>query len=126
MNKNVPYWYQLPDESRKLLSSRHYHKDWFNEQEDTIRLTVLDLFVKLRGMDLWQYVLTKDSTELGRLHFLADVSKLKRELTTRWNFRSPEDSMKKWDSAEKRATGALNFKHFDAPDWPENKVQAHI
>jgi hypothetical protein len=32
--------------------------------------------------------------------------------------------MDEWDSAEKRATGALHLKHFKG--WPVNKVQAHI
>jgi hypothetical protein len=125
MPKPVPHWQQLPGYVRTDLTARGYGREWFDKQEDAIRLTVLNLYVKLRGMKLWQFVNRRASTSAGCLEFLTgDVKLLKKELTSRWNFRSPEDSMSEWDSAEKRATGALHFKHFSA--WPVNKVQAHI
>lgn len=125
--KSVPYWKQLPSKTQSELSEKGYDEKWFagEGKDDSIRLTVLNLYVKLSGMDLWKYVGKRDTTPKGRLEFIAtNVRMLKQELKIRWNFRNPEDSMNKWDSAEKRATGALHFKHFS--NWPEGKVQAHI
>ena len=125
MNQRVPYWKQLPESAQKDLSSRNYDETWFDKQEDSIRLTVLNLYVKLSGMNLWRYVFRRDTTSHGCLEFFTNnVRLLKQDLTNRWNFRSPEDSMDEWDSAEKRVTGALHLKHFKG--WLENKVQAHI
>ena len=125
MNKKVPFWDQLPGHAQRDLSVKGYGKLWFDKQKAPLRLTVLNLYVKLRGMNLWRHVRQHASISVGCLEFLTtDVRFLKKELTNLWNFRSPEDSMKEWDSAEKRATGALHFKHFKG--WPVNKTQAHI
>jgi hypothetical protein len=128
----VPRWNALSEQAHKDLSPKNINEAWFDQQPDKIRLTVLNLYVKLKGMDLWQFVGGRASVSEGCLEFWAtDVKALTRELTNRWNFRSPGQSSKKeWDSAEKRATASLHFKNFYNPkrpsDWPENKVQAHI
>ncbi len=128
MNKKAPYWQQLPDYVQGHLSTSNYGQGWFDKQSDLRRMTVLNLYVKLRGMRLWQFVNVNSTTPLtkdGCLEFTTNnVRLLKSELTNRWNFRTPEDSMKEWDSPEKRATGALHFKHFTG--WSDSKVQAHI
>ena len=125
MDKKAPYWQQLPDYAQRYLSLSNYGQGCFDQQADSIRMTVLNLFVKLRGMHLWQFVTLRSTTSISCLEVTASkIKTLKQELTNRWNFRTPEDSMKEWDSPEKRATGSLHFKHFNG--WPNNKVQAHI
>jgi hypothetical protein len=126
MSKDVPRWKQLPDYARNELALRGYGGQWLDSRPDAIRLTVLNLYVKLRGMDLWKFVLMRgESTPVGCLEFLTtNVALLKQELTTRWQFRNPEDSTDEWHSPEKRLHGAVHFKHFKG--WPVNKVQAHI
>ncbi|NIM95754.1 MAG: DUF4157 domain-containing protein [Anaerolineales bacterium] len=123
-NRRVPFWDQLPAYVQTDLSRPGYDQKWFDARTARTRLTVLNLYVKLKGMKLWRYVLQESSTHNGCLEFTADVNGLKRSLRSRWNFRDPEASSRKWDSAEKRATGALHFKHFTG--WPTAKVQAHI
>ena len=40
------------------------------------------------------------------------------------DFTHPSASSEGWDSRERRADGALHFKHFKG--WPADKLQAHI
>ena len=117
---------KLHGEAQNRLSAAKYDHAWFDNQPDAIRQTVLNLYVKLSGMeDLWQYVMRRDTTSVGSLEFLTqNVGALKQELTNRWDFTVPEDSLVAWECREKRATGALHFKHF--PGWLTGKVQAHI
>jgi len=126
----VPLWDQLPSYAREELEAKAYSGDWFDRQIPETRLTILTLYVKLRGMQLWEHIrgvmIDETNQYPGRLNFIAnDVNALKQDLRSRWNFRDPEPSnVQKWDSAEKRATGALHFKHFES--WPPDKVEAHI
>ena len=126
MSPNVPSWGQLPTYAQCDLSSARYDRAWFDGQPDAIRLTVLNLYVKLRGMDnLWRYVTRRDTTPIGALEFSTrDVVTLRRELTNRPDFTVPQDSLVSWECREKRAACALHFKHF--PHWDQAKVQAHI
>jgi hypothetical protein len=120
----VPFWNHLPNYAQNDLIHPGYGKNWFEKKSDEVRLTVLNLYVKLKGMRLWNYVRKESSTHVGRLEFEADVQGLKQDLRARWNFRDPEASAEEWDSSEKRVTGVLHFKHFKG--WPLSKVQAHI
>lgn len=111
---SVHMWGTLPTDAQKALKTRGYKQSWFDAQNENVRLTVLNLFVKLIGMDLWKYVKSKDTTYPGKLEFKANVTDLKKDLRSRWNFRDPEASQDKWSSAEKRASGSLHFKHSKA------------
>lgn len=121
----VPNWGELPDYVQRDLASREYDADWFTRHKDdpTMRLTVLTLYVKLSGLGLWSYVQAESGSALGCLHFLSAES-LPDVLRARADFTDPAQRAKAWDSRERRAEGALHFKHF--VDWPEFKVQAHI
>jgi len=126
----VPSWGMLPIYAQTELEDKGYSGDWFDRQSAECRLTILNLYVKLRGMHFWEHIrgIMIDETNQfpGRLNFFVrDVRALKQDLRSRWNFRDPEASdTEKWDSAEKRVTGALHFKHFAG--WPQDKVEAHI
>jgi hypothetical protein len=127
MNKNVPLWNQLPTYAHKALLDIEpdYDKTWFDSTSAELRLTILNLYVKMSKMGFWSYILEFMDISPGCLHFRCnDVIRLKQELTRRDDFRSPESSMETWDSAEKRGMGSLHFKHFRG--WDQAKVQAHI
>jgi len=123
----VPQWDELPDYAQGELGACGYDAAWFagQAQAPIMRLTVLNLYVKLKGMQLWQFVAKESDSQPGCLHFLGSaVHELKAALRERDEFTDPQDAMDSWDSREKRADGALHFKHFSG--WPEAKVQAHI
>lgn len=122
--KSVPTWEQLPAYAQRDLQKPGYTKEWFDRADDALRLTVLNLYVKLHGLGLWQYVQAANETKEGCLEFTADVDGLRAVLRARRDFRDPAKSKEEWDPAEKRTTGALHFKHFKG--WPLTKVQAHI
>jgi len=135
MSRSVPTWKQVPIYAQKALSVRGFGNPWFDAQTDRLRLTVLNLYVKLSGMrDLWRFVKQRDSAPLdpnnpnrgvGCLEFLTDdANVLKRELTHRADMTVPQDSTDQWEVREKRIHAALHFKHFTG--WGITKVQAHI
>jgi hypothetical protein len=125
MEQAVPRSTELPDDVRRELSAAGYGHEWFDAEGDRIRLTVLNLYVKLRGLDLWRFVGWRDSTSPGCLEFTAcDGARLEQECQQRWDFRSRRASTGHWDAMEKRVRGALHVKHFR--DWPPARVQAHI
>ena len=53
MSQKVPFWGQLPDYVRSDLSAASFGHKWFDDEGDEIRQTVLNLYVKLSGMDMW-------------------------------------------------------------------------
>lgn len=126
----VPLWFELPQETQTELAERGITSAWFDQQIEATRLTVLNLYVKLRGMHFLHYVwriygedITKPGGR-GNFHFDANVSALKKRLTMDPRFTSPESGSVEWTSREMRYTGALHFKHFQG--WSSAKVQAHI
>lgn len=123
----VPQWTELPDYAQKELGQCGWDAAWFASQEGepVLRLTVVTLYVKLKGLSLWQFVGKEAGSQRGCLHFLSpSVDALKAALREREDFTAPQDSPQSWDSRERRAVGALHFKHFEG--WPEAQVQAHI
>src|SRR5262249_56361578 len=77
-NTNVPYWGQLPVYAQRSLAGAGYEHEWFDETSADTRLTVLNLYVKLSGMNLWNYVRDGDlwTTRDGRLEVRADLNPL--------------------------------------------------
>lgn len=125
--QSVPRWDELPDYAQTELGAGGWDAEWFARQAAApiMRLTVLNLYVKLKGLSLWQFVGKESESQPGCLHFLASaLPELKATLRERDEFTDPQDSPDSWDSREKRGDGALHFKHFTG--WPEEKVQAHI
>ena len=123
----VPQWAELPDYAQSELAAAGYDAAWFTAQAELpiLRLTVLNLYVKLRGIGLWQFISREQGTLPGGLHFLCSaIDDLKAALRASTDFTSPHDSRDDWESRERRAVGALHFKHFTG--WPESQVQAHI
>jgi len=127
MSSFVPFWNQLPDYARKGLLQVPIQHIEFDSLPDENRLTVLNLYVKMSKTMLWSYILEFIRIDPGRLEFRCiNIKQLKEELTRRADFRSPESSMEKWDSAEKCGMGSLHFKHNKQWHANENQVQAHI
>jgi hypothetical protein len=124
----VPTWEHLPDYVQQALGSKGIKADWYDKTDtsDDLRVTLLTLYVKLKGLGFWEFVGTmEESTSKGQFEFACtDVHKLKDALRKRDDFTSPEQSDKEWSSREMRGVGQLHFKHFDK--WPVDKVQAHI
>jgi hypothetical protein len=111
MSKPVPSWAQLPGRAQTDLSGVGVKSPWFDKQTETIRLTLLNLYVKLSMVKLWQHVkldqveqqLKPEVVELGKLHFQAkNVVQLKQELGKREDFGTPESSARDWSSSEKK------------------------
>lgn len=125
MAENVPFWGQLPDYVQRRLTVAGYHHSWFDTAPPVIRLTVLNISVKLSGMGLWHYVSRPTSTTQGCLEFMASTAAaLKRELNSRPEFTFVSESGQAWACREKKATCTLHFKHFSG--WSPDQVQAHI
>ncbi|PWB58134.1 MAG: hypothetical protein C3F18_03015 [Nitrosomonadales bacterium] len=121
----VPQWNQLPAYAQADLMSRYYDQEWFESHDDISRLTVLNMYVKLKGTNLWRFVASESGTGPGTLDFVCtDITGLKNDLRNRDDFTSPEESPAEWSSREMSSRGSLHFKHFKG--WPETKVQAHI
>ena len=119
----VPRWSELPPVHQAALSR---WEGLLNDPAESRRLTVLTLYVKLRRLELWDFVGEPvDSTAGGRLEFRCpDVPGLKGALREREDFTSPEASAREWSSRELRSRGSLHFKHFSG--WTDEVVQAHI
>ena len=121
----VPQWAQLPPDAQKDLASREYDEAWFRTHGPEMRLTVLNLYVKLSGLQLWEFVDTQSNTKVGVIEFLCSkIDGFKDTLRKRDDFTSPEESEEEWSSREMRAVGQLHFKHFKG--WPKTLVEVHI
>jgi hypothetical protein len=122
----VPRWPHLTERARLDLEAAGLDAGTFEPQDDRLRLTVLNLYVKMRSLDLWPFVGRCKAASPGCLEFSArDVEALKRTLVTRWDFQPPRPSAGgAWSAMERRPRGALHLKHFAG--WPAGRVQAHI
>lgn len=113
----APGWDQLPELAKTELGSRNYHKRWYEDSSrtDEQRQAVLNLYVKMRGMGLWDYVTHRDKVTKSSLNFRsASLDDLKAKLRERDDFTTPDESSTKWESREKRARGSLHIKHWGA------------
>jgi hypothetical protein len=119
----VPRWSDLPISYQDALK---LWEKFLIDPDDSRRLTILTLYVKLERLGLWGFVGEPvDSTGGGRLEFrCADVSSLKQALRKRNDFTTPENSPKDWSCRELKSVGSLHFKHFSG--WTDEVVQAHI
>lgn len=123
----VPQWHNLPKNVQTDLAQSGYTQNWYQVNGPDIRLTVLNLYTKLKYMGLWQFVGSKSNTSRGVLEFTcSDVNGLKGTLRSRGDFTRPEDSPKDWSCREMRISGQLHFKHDKGWNWPDTKVHAHI
>jgi len=128
----VPRWEDLPPYAQHDLRLARF-EDWYSEMDaiegHALCLTVLVLYVKLKGMGLWSFVngpaidprgpyLTWNS---GELQFRCQNPwGLKALLTARPDFTNPTASDQEWSSREKRSVGSLHVKKYRL------FVQAHI
>jgi hypothetical protein len=123
----VPQWHNLPKyvQDDLGLSPRNYNQALFQRSSPELRLTVLNLYVKLRGLGLWQFIEgDSGSTSQGALEFTcSNIKDFKKTLHDREDFTSPEESDQEWSSREMRTSGQLHFKHFKDAG---TTVQAHI
>ena len=119
----VPRWSDLLAVHQAAL--RHW-EELLAHSDDSRRLTVLTLYVKLEHLGLWGFVGEPvPSTGGGRLEFRCpDVPGLKQAIRMREDFTLPENSPKDWSCRELRKRGSLHFKHFSG--WTDEVVQAHI
>ena len=67
--KPVPQWAQLPDYVQSELAASGYDAPWFAQQAPALRLTVLNLYVKLKGLGLWRFVTREQGSQPGALNF---------------------------------------------------------
>ena len=131
----------LPETVQRHLTSRGHGEQWFAQADRTLRLTVLNLYVKLRSVRLWRFVDREQSSTPGNLEFVAtNVGALERALTQRRDFTNPiaRDQRStlvsqllevvrpglRWEARERRARGALHIKSFTCRQ--PNEIQAHI
>jgi len=121
----APQWPEVASYVQNDLNKTGFGTDWFAKKSAIARQAILNLYVKLKGLDLWRYVESnaKTSSE-STLEFKAKHHELREVLTDREDFTDPDDSLTKWSSREKKASASLHFKHFKG--WPEKQVQAHI
>ena len=124
----VPQWNQLSQNAQNDLAN---WKNWYisNRTNGERRLTLLNVYSKLKSNNLWQFVKgpSSGSTSKGNLRFeVTNVNDFKQKLRNSDDFGNPETSSKKWSSREHRILGSLHFKHNS--DWGHatNEVQAHI
>jgi hypothetical protein len=119
----VPRWSDLLAVHQAAL--RHW-EELLAHSDDSRRLTVLTLYVKLEHLGLWGFVGEPvPNTDGGRLEFRCpDVPGLKQALRMREDFTPPESTPKEWSCRELRKRGSLHFKHFSG--WTDEVVQAHI
>jgi hypothetical protein len=123
----VRFWRQLPAKAQEELSNAGFTQEWFDAQPEPTRLTLLDLYVKMSLLKLWRHVKSGQIPRQGDFEFRAvSVAELKRELTERHDFGTPETSVDSWNSGEKAEEAMLHFKH--EKDWGQDPVtiQAHI
>lgn len=132
-NQPVPQWEHLPAYAQAELSAAGFGAPWFDSRrgDDTMRLTVLNLYVKLRGLELWRFVHGDAGTAgAGCLEFTCtDVNGLIAALDGRSDFTAPgERPLLEEDTTftrEKKGDGALHLKQFDG--YAEaRRFQAHI
>jgi hypothetical protein len=121
----VPWWNQLPSDVQTKLGWCDLDEQRFNSLPDLKRQTVLNLFVKLSGLDLWKYVGEfVNKPDVGNLDFVCfNVPGLMNALRAMGTFTDPgenQDTM--WDSREKRGRAPLHIKHFAGTET----IQAHI
>jgi hypothetical protein len=132
--QTIPKWTDLPSQVladlKSLEAKLKHNPKLFNfmkaYQTDPLRrLTVLNLYVKLQDLNLWQFVnRIERSTGVGDLEFLANnIVNLMNELKQRKGF-TFKGSAKGWECRENRGEASIHFKHFEG--WEDNKVQAHI
>lgn len=123
---SVSFWRQLPADAQADLSRAGFTQAWFDLQPEPIRLTLLNIYVKLSLLKLWSHVKSGEIPSPGVFNFEAvDVAKLKKELTDRSDFGSPESSSDDWSSSEKTLDAMLHFKHHKS--WKQGAaIQAHI
>jgi hypothetical protein len=121
----VPTWDTLPGPAKVALEPRGFKKEWFESSHDDVRMSVLNLYVKLKALGLWHFVERDAGSDSESLTFTCtDIHEFKRALRARGDFTSPEATSDSWESREYRTVGQIHFKHFEG--WPENRVQSHI
>ena len=127
MRGRVPQWNQLPNHAQNDLKN---WKNWFigYQSNDELRLTALNIYVKLKYLGLWKFVKgPAGNTNKGCLNFVVNnVRDFKDALRRRKDFTVPESSSQEWSSRENRVLGSLHFKHNQ--DWGHTPtvVQAHV
>ncbi len=126
MSKSVPQWNHLPQNTQKDLAN---WRNWYISHRINERLTLLNVYSKLKRKNLWQFVKGPSSvpTSKGKFEFVVtNVNDFKRNLRNRKDFDSPETSSQEWDSRERLIYAPLHFKHVKGWGHATNEVQAHI
>jgi hypothetical protein len=118
----------LPPLAQRDFVAAQYDKEWYKRSTDLVRVTLLNNYVKLKGMTLWHHVAkrnAKTDAAPGLLLFLAsDILTLRRVLDRRPDFSWVDSSLDKWTSRESRFKGSLHFKHF--ANYGVSGMQCHI
>jgi len=119
----VPRWNQLPAYARDNLKGR-LDQPSFDALANDLRLTVLNLYVKLQPLGFWGFVgrLRLEAGKEGQFNFsCTNTQNLWNTLCWRDDFEvKGQEVSENWEAREKRTLGALHFKHFG------DIMQAHI
>jgi len=106
-------------------------KTWYtgNFNNEKARLTLLNVYLKLKKGNLWRYVKGPGSQRMGEGNIeiqATNVNAFKTALDGRNDFVGPDASSDKWSAREHKVMGSLHFKH--NKDWGHavDEVQVHI
>jgi hypothetical protein len=87
-------------------------------------LGVVNVYRRMRGLGLWQFVGREDDSTLGNVHFRCTSVPALLAATRALGFTAPRSQSGFWQVRQRVAHLALHLKHFDG--WPDDKLQAHI
>ncbi len=120
--RSAPGWAALPAAARADLGVRGFDEAWFSTRPPEVRISVLNVYVKLKALGLFSFVERDNGSDRASLTFrCTDVQELKRALRARSDFTNPGDGLA-WESREYKTAAALHLKQFGEMD----KIQAHI
>jgi hypothetical protein len=127
ITKPVPFWSDLADYVHRDLTSKGLGEQPFDDLSDEFRLSVLNLYVKLRGVTIggdpgWDHLQKIRRVDIGVIDFIPQaLGALKAALKAERTFANPYGES--WQSRELRLKDSLHFKH--STDWGE-MVSVHI
>ena len=134
-NSQVPNWNQLPtyvQDDFRTAKFESWYKDPMNDDER--RLTLINAYLKLRSLGLWEFVNgprssnPQDMEKKGALEFFTqNPNNFLFELTRRGDFAHPStqnNDRDEWTSREQVDKYSLHLKHHGG--WNKEWIEAHI
>ncbi|MCI0714506.1 MAG: hypothetical protein L0154_30410 [Chloroflexi bacterium] len=129
IHEPVPNWHELPPYAQADLSRHNCGHPYFKNflQNEFLRLTVLNLYVKLKALGLWKFVNMPKKVKQGEFEFeCSDIGLLWSILDNKGDFSQPDNSPDAWDSREWRWEASIHFKHYKSFGHRLQDVAVHI